>query len=110
VERQKQARYEKCKCKAPHTSTKSSTTSENVEPNDEGDVEMSILFVVLAGLLAGEQLRCNVGDNTTLRDDDVAKELVQLFIVANRELEMTGYDTRERSHAMSQRTSIATKP
>ena len=58
----------------------------------------STLFVVLAGLLTGEQLRCNVGDNTTLRDDDVAKELVQLFVVADRELEMTGYDTRESDH------------
>ena len=54
------------------------------------------LFVVLASLLTGEQLRCNVGDDTTLRDDNVAEELVQLFIVANRELEMTGYNTRKR--------------
>lgn len=54
------------------------------------------LFLVLAGLLAGEQLWCNVGDNTTLRDDDVAEELVQLFIVANRKLKVTGYDTGER--------------
>jgi len=54
------------------------------------------LFVVLASLLAGEQFRCDVGDDTTLRDDNVAKELVQLFIVADRELEMAGYDTGER--------------
>jgi hypothetical protein len=54
------------------------------------------LFVVLASLLAREQLRCNVWDNTTLRDDDVAKEFVQLFIVTNGKLEMTGYDTRKR--------------
>lgn len=54
------------------------------------------LFLVLAGLLAWEQLRCNVGNDTTLRDDNIAKELVQLFIVTDRELEMTGYDTRER--------------
>lgn len=57
---------------------------------------MSILFLVLTSLLAREQLRCNVGNDTTLRDDNVTKELVQLFIVANRKLEMTGYDTKER--------------
>ena len=57
---------------------------------------MSILFLVLTSLLAWEQLRCNVGDDTTLRDDNVTKELVQLFIVANRKLEMTGYDTEIR--------------
>jgi hypothetical protein len=57
------------------------------------------LFLVLASLLAREQLRCNVGDDTTLRDDDIAKELVQLLIVADRELEMAGYDTRSDEHA-----------
>ena len=51
------------------------------------------LFLVLAGLFAGEQFRCNVRDDTTLRDNDVAKELVQFLIVADRELEMAGYDT-----------------
>ena len=35
------------------------------------------LFLVLASLLAGEQLRCNVGNDTTLRDDNITKELVQ---------------------------------
>jgi hypothetical protein len=56
------------------------------------------LFLVLASLLTGEQLRCNMGDNTTLRDNDVAKKLIQLFIVADRELEVAGYDTG-RDHA-----------
>ena len=37
-----------------------------------------------------------MGNDTTLRDDNVAKELVQLLIVADRELEMAGYDTTER--------------
>ena len=54
------------------------------------------LFVVFTSLLAGEQFRCNMGDDTTLRDDNVAKELVQLFIVADRKLEMAGYDTMKR--------------
>jgi hypothetical protein len=52
------------------------------------------LFIVLASLLAGEQLGCDVGDDTTLRDNNVAEELVQLLIVADRELKVAGYDTR----------------
>lgn len=51
------------------------------------------LFIILTSLLAGQQLWCDVGDDTTLRNNDVAEELVQLLIVADRELEMAGYDT-----------------
>ena len=36
----------------------------------------------------------NVGENTTLCDCNVAEKLVQLLIVADGELEMTGNDTR----------------
>ena len=35
----------------------------------------------------------DVGENTTLGDGDVAKKLVQLLIVADGELEVTGDDT-----------------
>lgn len=35
----------------------------------------------------------NVGQNTTLCDSDVSQQLVQLLIVADGELEMTGDDT-----------------
>jgi len=35
----------------------------------------------------------NVGENTTLGDGDVSKELVQLLIVADGELQVTGDDT-----------------
>lgn len=35
----------------------------------------------------------NVGENTTLGDGDVAKKLVQLLIVADGELKVTGDDT-----------------
>lgn len=35
----------------------------------------------------------NVGEDTTLGDGDVTQELVQLLIVANGELEVTGNDT-----------------
>lgn len=36
----------------------------------------------------------NVGKDTTLGDRHMAEQLVQLFIVANGELEMTGNDAR----------------
>lgn len=46
---------------------------------------------------AGNQVRkltlVNVGQNTTLCNGDVSQKLVQLLIVANGELEMTGNDT-----------------
>ena len=35
----------------------------------------------------------NVGENTTLGDGDVTEELVQLLIVADGELKVTGNDT-----------------
>ena len=62
------------------------------------------LFLVLASFLAWEQFRCNVRDDTTLRDNDIAKELIQLLIVADRELEMAGNDTGN-DNTMSQRMS-----
>lgn len=40
-----------------------------------------------------ERTLVNVGQNTTLGDGDVAEKLVQLLIVADGELEMTGDDT-----------------
>jgi hypothetical protein len=51
------------------------------------------LFIIFASLLAGQQLGCDVGNDTALGNNDVAEELVQLLIVADRELEMAGYDT-----------------
>jgi hypothetical protein len=36
----------------------------------------------------------DVGEDTALSDGDVAKQLVQLLVVADGELEMTGNDTR----------------
>lgn len=35
----------------------------------------------------------NVGQDTTLCDGDVAEQLIQLLVVADSELEMTGDDT-----------------
>ena len=35
----------------------------------------------------------DVGKNTTLGDGDMAQEFVQLFVISNSELEMTGDDT-----------------
>ena len=42
---------------------------------------------------AGILTLVNVGENTTLGDGDVTKKLVQLFIVADGELKVTGNDT-----------------
>lgn len=41
----------------------------------------------------GEHTLVNVGENTTLGDGDVSQKLVQLLIVSDGELEMTGDDT-----------------
>ncbi len=43
--------------------------------------------------LGGEELLENVGQDTTLRDDDGTQETVKLFVVSDGELEMTRYDT-----------------
>lgn len=54
---------------------------------------LHLLGVVdLLGLL-GEEGAVNVGENTTLGDGDVTQELVQLLVVPDGELEMTGDDT-----------------
>jgi hypothetical protein len=43
--------------------------------------------------LGGEELGKDVWQDTTLRDDDGAEELVELFIVSDGELQVSGYDT-----------------
>ncbi len=43
--------------------------------------------------LSGEELGKDVGEDTTLGDDDGSEELVELLIVTNGELEVTGDDT-----------------
>jgi hypothetical protein len=44
--------------------------------------------------LRGEKLGENVGEDTTLRDDDGTEKLVELFVVSDGELQVSGYDTR----------------
>lgn len=44
--------------------------------------------------LGGQELGQDVGQDTTLRDDDRSEELVELFVVADGELQVTGHDTR----------------
>lgn len=44
--------------------------------------------------LLGQKNGLNVGEDTTLGDGDTREKLVQLFIVADGELEMTGNDPR----------------
>ena len=48
---------------------------------------------LLAGLL-GQKHRVDVGKNTTGRDCHTAKQLVELFIVADGELKVAGNDAR----------------
>jgi hypothetical protein len=43
--------------------------------------------------LGGEEFGKNVGEDTTLRDDDGTEELVELFVVSDSELQVSGYDT-----------------
>ena len=51
---------------------------------------------LLGGLaaLGGEKLALNEGKDTTLRDGDTTKELIQLLIVPDGELKVTWNDTR----------------
>ena len=53
---------------------------------------MRYLFLVVLGL-RGQELGCDVRDNTTLGDDDVAEELVEFLIVTDGELQVSGHDT-----------------
>jgi hypothetical protein len=53
----------------------------------------SLVFLglrVFLGSLLGEEDLVNVGENTTAGNGNVTEKLVQLFIVANGQLEMTG--------------------
>jgi hypothetical protein len=45
------------------------------------------------GCLLGQKVLVNVGEDTTLGDGDVSEKLVQLLVVPDGELEMTGNDT-----------------
>jgi hypothetical protein len=60
-------------------------------------LDLDVLRALYAALglgLGGEELRENVGEDTTLRDDNVAEELVELLVVADGKLQVTGDDTR----------------
>jgi hypothetical protein len=43
--------------------------------------------------LGGQELGVDLGQDTTLRDGDTAEELVQLFIVSDGELQVSGNDS-----------------
>ena len=61
-------------------------------PSGEEDrpaVEYSLL---LAGRLLGEKYSLDVGEDTTLGDGDTGEKLVQLFVVPDSELQVTGDD------------------
>ena len=46
------------------------------------------------GRLGGQEFRVDIRQDTSLRNDDVSKETVELLVVADRELEVTGNDAR----------------
>ena len=48
----------------------------------------------LGGLLLGEKDSVDVGEDTTGSDGDTTEELVELFVVADSELNVTGSDAR----------------
>jgi len=57
---------------------------------------LHVLRGTLLGLarLGGEELGLDEGQDTTLGDGDTAKELVELLVVSDGELKVTGNDTR----------------
>lgn len=44
--------------------------------------------------LGRQELRVNVGQDTTLRDGDRAEKAVELFVISDSELQVTRNDTR----------------
>ena len=53
---------------------------------------MNLSGLALAGLL-GEKDGVDVGEDTTLSDGHVAEELVELFVVSDSELQVSGHDS-----------------
>ena len=49
--------------------------------------------VVLVLLLGGDEENVDVGEDTTSSDSSVAEELVELFVVADSELDVSGDDS-----------------
>ena len=57
------------------------------------ELSVRLLALWLLGLL-GEKHSLDVGEDTALCDGDTGEELVQLFVVADGQLEMAGDDSR----------------
>jgi hypothetical protein len=75
--------------------SKNQSAPEKKTNNPRKKIEPLQLLAALAGLgsLLGEKVLVDVGENTTLGNGDVTQELVQLLIVADGKLEVTGNDT-----------------
>ena len=60
-----------------------------------GGAERACNLALAGGLLGllGQENCLDVGQNTTLSDGDTGQQLVQLFVVADGELEVTGDDS-----------------
>jgi len=70
--------------------------------DDDHKIHQSKSFLIFLALLSTfrdlgllrEKFRVNVGEDSSLRNDYTSEKTVQLFIVTNGELQVTGDDTR----------------
>lgn len=72
------------------------TKTTSKESAERPTVKLQFLAGALAGLascLLGQEVLVDVWQNTTLGDGDVSQQLVQLLIVSDGELKVTGDDT-----------------
>ena len=58
------------------------------------DLSLDLFLGGLLVVLLGEKDSLDVGKDTTLSDGDSGEKFVQLFVVSDGELEMTGNDSR----------------
>ena len=62
-------------------------------PGADSEESWTLRVLVLSLLLLGEKDGVDVRENSSLGDGDVSEELVQLFVVSDGELNVSGGDT-----------------
>lgn len=86
----------------PQTPCHVRLAKETIAPVHAGKTEKTSSLKLLASTFAtlaacgllGQEILVNVGEDTTLGDGYMSEKLVQLLVVADGQLEMTGNDTR----------------
>ena len=86
----------------PQTPCHVRLVKETIAPVHAGKTEKTSSLKLLASTLAtlaacsllGQEILVDVGEDTTLGDGYMSEKLVQLLVVADGQLEMTGNDTR----------------